>query len=90
MYAGAGISASSRLSVNSSNHSGRSHTRSFESFESFEGFRDQFPEDELDNPGTTRSTNFPCINFLLLFGQPRLFTADPLVGVSVFIGELSK
>ena len=43
MCAGAGISASSRLSVKSSNHSGRSRKRSFESVESLAGFRDQFP-----------------------------------------------
>ena len=119
MCVGAGISASSRFSVNSSNHSGRSRKRSFESFESLAGFRDQFPgassslrsevglddvlvgvldescdgdvEDELDNPGTSIGKKFSVLhkNVLPLFGQPWLFTAHPLVGVSVFIAELS-
>ena len=49
-------------------------------------------EDELDNPGTTIGTKFLrfAYNILPLFGQPWLFTADPLVSISVFIAELSK
>ena len=41
-------------------------------------------EDELDNLGTTTSMKFPP-----LFGQSWLFPADPLVGVSLFVAELS-
>ena len=117
-WAGAGISVSSRFSVNCSNHSERSRRRPLEFSESLAGFRDQFSvassslrsepglddvlvgvldescdgdvEDELDNPGTTTGTKFYVLHKNIpLFGQPWLFTADPLVGKSVFIEELS-
>ena len=42
--------------------------------------------DELDNPRTTVGTKFSVL--YPLFGQPWLFTADPLEGKSVFIAEL--
>ena len=74
MCAGTSISASSRLSANSSNHSARSSKRSFEPFLRSEGGLgdvlggvleescDGDVEDELDNPGTNIGTKVSVLH----------------------------
>ena len=102
MFAGAGISASSRFSAKSSSHSGRSHKRfpaaplrhfpgAPSLFREFAG--EAMSKEELvleldDSPGTTKRTKFPVLHMIFLPVFMWLLTTDSLIHISVLFAEL--